>query len=186
MSTVTTEHDARRPPLAARAAWRCGSASSSLLIAVGFGVWIYQLSQGLQITNMRDNVIWGLYIITFMFFVGLSAGGLIVASAGRLFDVERFTPIVRLAVVEADGDDRHRGAAHHPRPRPSAAHLQPVHPRPLAVADDLGRHGHPHLPRALAASTCGSTRGATWPRAAAGWRSARRTRATRLALTTTT
>jgi len=72
-----------------------------LLIAVGFGVWVYQLNQGLQITHMRDNVIWGLYIITFMFFVGLSAGGLIVASAGRLFGVKRFAPIVRLAVVEA-------------------------------------------------------------------------------------
>jgi len=71
------------------------------LILIGFAVWIYQLSQGLQITHMRDNVIWGLYIISFMFFVGLSAGGLIVASAGRLFNVERFTPIVRLAVVEA-------------------------------------------------------------------------------------
>ena len=71
------------------------------LILLGFGVWIYQLAKGLQITNMRDNVIWGLYIISFMFFVGLSAGGLIIASAGRLFGVERFTPIVRLAVVEA-------------------------------------------------------------------------------------
>jgi dimethyl sulfoxide reductase membrane subunit len=71
------------------------------LILIGLGVWIYQLKQGLQITNMRDNVIWGLYIITFMFFVGLSAGGLIVASAGRLFGVEQFRPIVRLAVVEA-------------------------------------------------------------------------------------
>ena len=73
----------------------------SLLIAVGFGVWVYQLIRGLQITDMRDNVIWGLYIISFMFFVGLSAGGLIIASAGRLFGVERFAPIVRLAVVEA-------------------------------------------------------------------------------------
>jgi len=72
-----------------------------LLIAVGFGVWVYQTSHGLQITHMRDNVIWGLYIITFMFFVGLSAGGLIVASAGRLFDVKQFAPIVRLAIVEA-------------------------------------------------------------------------------------
>jgi len=72
-----------------------------VLILIGLGVWIYQLSQGLQITHMRDNVIWGLYIISFMFFVGLSAGGLIVASAGRLFDVKQFTPIVRLAVVEA-------------------------------------------------------------------------------------
>jgi molybdopterin-containing oxidoreductase family membrane subunit len=71
------------------------------LVLLGFGVWVYQVAKGLQITNMRDNVIWGLYIITFMFFVGLSAGGLIVASAGRLFGVEHFTPIVRLAVVEA-------------------------------------------------------------------------------------
>jgi len=71
------------------------------LILLGFGVWIYQIAKGLQITNMRDNVIWGLYIISFMFFVGLSAGGLIIASAGRLFGVERFAPIVRLAVVEA-------------------------------------------------------------------------------------
>ena len=65
------------------------------LIAIGFGVSIYQIFAGLQITNMRDNVIWGLYIISFMFFVGLSAGGLIIASAGRLFGVEHFTPIVR-------------------------------------------------------------------------------------------
>lgn len=71
------------------------------LLLVGFGVWIYQLTTGLQITNMRDNVIWGLYIISFMFFVGLSAGGLIIASAGRLFHVDRFKPIVRLAVLEA-------------------------------------------------------------------------------------
>jgi molybdopterin-containing oxidoreductase family membrane subunit len=36
-----------------------------------------------------------------MFFVGLSAGGLIVASAGRLFGVKAFKPIIRLAVLEA-------------------------------------------------------------------------------------
>ncbi len=72
-----------------------------VLAIIGLGVWVYQLTTGLQITNMRDNVIWGLYIISFMFFVGLSAGGLIIASAGRLFHVDRFKPIVRLAVVEA-------------------------------------------------------------------------------------
>jgi dimethyl sulfoxide reductase membrane subunit len=72
-----------------------------VLMGIGFGVWIYQLGKGLQITDMRDNVIWGLYIISFMFFVGLSAGGLIIASAGRLFHVDRFRPIVRLAVLEA-------------------------------------------------------------------------------------
>ena len=70
-------------------------------MAAGFAAWVYQLNEGLQVTDMRDNVMWGLYIVTFMFFVGLSAGGLIIASAGRLFGVTRFKPIVRLAVLEA-------------------------------------------------------------------------------------
>ena len=50
---------------------------------------------------MRNTVMWGQYILFFMFFVGLSAGGLIVASAGKLFGVKAFKPITRLAVLEA-------------------------------------------------------------------------------------
>jgi molybdopterin-containing oxidoreductase family membrane subunit len=100
VSTMTSDSTFAAPARASRAlTWWIVALVA--LILLGFGVWIYQLSSGLQITNMRDNVIWGFYIITFMFFVGLSAGGLIVASAGRLFGVERFAPIVRLAVVEA-------------------------------------------------------------------------------------
>jgi molybdopterin-containing oxidoreductase family membrane subunit len=70
-------------------------------LLAGLGAWIYQLTQGLVVTNMRNPMMWGLYITFFMFFVGLSAGGLIVASAGRLFGGARLKPIVRLAVVEA-------------------------------------------------------------------------------------
>jgi dimethyl sulfoxide reductase membrane subunit len=81
--------------------WRLWVIILGILVAAGLATWIYQITSGLQITHMRDNVMWGLYIITFMFFVGLSAGGLIVASAGRLFAGERFTPIARLALVEA-------------------------------------------------------------------------------------
>jgi Ni/Fe-hydrogenase subunit HybB-like protein len=50
---------------------------------------------------MRNAVMWGQYILFFMFFVGLLAGGLIVASAGRLFGVKALKPITRLAVLEA-------------------------------------------------------------------------------------
>jgi molybdopterin-containing oxidoreductase family membrane subunit len=70
-------------------------------MAVGFTAWLYQYSQGLVVTGLTNVVMWGQYILFFMFFVGLSAGGLIVASAGRLFGVKAFKPIVRLAVVEA-------------------------------------------------------------------------------------
>jgi molybdopterin-containing oxidoreductase family membrane subunit len=72
-----------------------------LVMLAGGGAWVYQLREGLAATNMRNTVMWGQYILFFMFFVGLSAGGLIVASSGRLFGARRFTPIVRLAVLEA-------------------------------------------------------------------------------------
>jgi molybdopterin-containing oxidoreductase family membrane subunit len=72
-----------------------------VLMAVGVGAFGYQFANGLVVTGMRNIVMWGQYILFFMFFVGLSAGGLIVASAGRLFGVKAFKPITRLAVLEA-------------------------------------------------------------------------------------
>ena len=72
-----------------------------VVIAMGAAAWLYQMSQGLRVTGLRNTVMWGQYILFFMFFVGLSAGGLIVASAGRLFGVRIFKPITRLAVLEA-------------------------------------------------------------------------------------
>ncbi len=71
------------------------------LMAAGIAAFAYQFQNGLIVTGMRNIVMWGQYILFFMFFVGLSAGGLIVASAGRLFGVKAFKPITRLAVLEA-------------------------------------------------------------------------------------
>ena len=76
----------------------------ALLLAVmtmGIAAFLYQFATGLSVTGMSNVVMWGQYILFFMFFVGLSAGGLIVASAGRLFGVKAFKPITRLAVLEA-------------------------------------------------------------------------------------
>jgi dimethyl sulfoxide reductase membrane subunit len=72
------------------------------LIALwAFGAWIYQLTQGLIVTGMRDEVSWGLYITTFAFFVGLSAGGLIMASASEVFGVKSLRPLARIGVLSA-------------------------------------------------------------------------------------
>lgn len=72
-----------------------------VIYAFGTGAWIYQISQGLGVTGMRNVVTWGLYITFFMFFVGLSAGGLVVASAATVFGVERLKPLSRLAIWTA-------------------------------------------------------------------------------------
>lgn len=71
----------------------------SFLALVGFGAWIYQLSNGLIVTGMRNIVSWGLYITAFMFFVGLSAGGLIVSSSATVFNIPSFKKVAIPAVI---------------------------------------------------------------------------------------
>ena len=62
------------------------------LMAVGVVAFAWQFANGLVVTGMRNTVMWGQYILFFMFFIGLSAGGLIVASAGRLFGARCSSP----------------------------------------------------------------------------------------------
>ena len=57
--------------------------------AFGLAAWIYELNKGLASTGMRDVVSWGMYIFTFAFFIGLSAGGLIMASSAEVFGDQR-------------------------------------------------------------------------------------------------
>ena len=48
---------------------------------------------------MNNSNSWGLYITAFMFFVGLSAGGLIVASSAHVFGIESFKRVSVPAVI---------------------------------------------------------------------------------------
>lgn len=65
---------------------------------VGVVLWGVQLSQGLIQTNMRQLDSWGLYLTNFMFFVGLSAGGLIISSVPKVFGISGFGPISKVAI----------------------------------------------------------------------------------------
>jgi molybdopterin-containing oxidoreductase family membrane subunit len=79
---------------------------TAILILLGlWGLvsWIYELSNGLTSTGMRDVVSWGMYIFSFAFFVGLSAGGLIVASSAEVFGIQALKPLSRLGVLSAAG-----------------------------------------------------------------------------------
>jgi molybdopterin-containing oxidoreductase family membrane subunit len=97
-SALLAPTPARPRPAAALIAW---IGLLLVVLAAGVAAFVYQFANGLVVTGMRNVVMWGQYILFFMFFVGLSAGGLIVASAGRLFGVRAFKPITRLAVLEA-------------------------------------------------------------------------------------
>ena len=69
------------------------------LTVAGVAAWIYQLANGLGVTGMSNGTSWGLYITCFMFFVGLSAGGLIVASSASVFHVKEYKKVALPAVI---------------------------------------------------------------------------------------
>lgn len=71
---------------------------AGIVTVVGIGLWVWQLTQGLVVTNMRNLDSWGVYITNFMFLVGLSAGGLIISSAPKLFGVKGFGGISKVAI----------------------------------------------------------------------------------------
>lgn len=72
-----------------------------LTCAFGLAAWIYELNKGLAATGMRDVVSWGMYIFTFAFFIGLSAGGLIMASSAEVFGIKALKPLSRVGVLSA-------------------------------------------------------------------------------------
>jgi Ni/Fe-hydrogenase subunit HybB-like protein len=62
----------------------------------------YQLQEGLVVTNLADwgsggGVTWGLYIGAFIWWVGIAHGGIILSAAVRLFGMDRYQPVARIA-----------------------------------------------------------------------------------------
>ena len=74
---------------------------AAVVAVIGIIFWIKQLSGGMVQTGMRNLDSWGLYITCFMFFVGLSAGGLIISSIPKAFGIEGFGNISKIAVWTA-------------------------------------------------------------------------------------
>ncbi|WP_139651720.1 NrfD/PsrC family molybdoenzyme membrane anchor subunit [Raoultibacter phocaeensis] len=75
-----------------------GIVIAAIVTVAGIALWGVQLTGGLVQTGMRNLDSWGLYITSFMFFVGLSAGGLIISSVPRAFGMKGFGGISKVAV----------------------------------------------------------------------------------------
>jgi molybdopterin-containing oxidoreductase family membrane subunit len=71
----------------------------AVLVVAGLGAWAYQIQTGLVATGMRNIFSWGLYIMIFVLFVGLSAGGLIISSTPKFFHSDSYEEIARLGVL---------------------------------------------------------------------------------------
>jgi molybdopterin-containing oxidoreductase family membrane subunit len=73
-------------------------AVSAIIVVMGLVLWMVQLTGGMVQTGMRNRDSWGLYITNFMFFVGLSAGGLIISSIPNAFGMKGFGDISKVAI----------------------------------------------------------------------------------------
>ncbi len=67
------------------------------LILLGAFAWFWQLSRGLTVTGMNTSVCWGIYIINFVFFIGLSHAGTLISAILRLLNSESRRAITRVA-----------------------------------------------------------------------------------------
>lgn len=74
---------------------------AAIVTVAGIACWMMQLSGGMVQTGMRNYDSWGLYITCFMFFVGLSAGGLIISSIPNAFGMQGFGGISKVAIWTA-------------------------------------------------------------------------------------
>lgn len=67
------------------------------LFAWGFFAFVHQLRHGLAVTAMTDYFSWGVYIINFVFFIGISMAGSLISAILRLTGAEWRKPITRMA-----------------------------------------------------------------------------------------
>lgn len=67
------------------------------IVAWGGYAFSTQLRKGLIVTDMRNYVLWGLYISNFVFFIGISHAGTLISAILRVTKAGWRTPITRMA-----------------------------------------------------------------------------------------
>jgi len=68
----------------------------SVIIAIGLYALILQIVKGHSITGMRDNVVWGVYIINFVYILGISYAGALLAGVFHLARIKWARPLQRI------------------------------------------------------------------------------------------
>lgn len=60
-----------------------------------FGAWGYMISTGMWVTGLRRPIYWGVFIVTFVFWIGISHAGTFVSAILRVFKSEFRRPFTR-------------------------------------------------------------------------------------------
>jgi len=70
-----------------------------VVILVGLVAFVLQVIKGHEITGMRDNVVWGIYIINFIFFVCLSYSGAFISGILHFFKTPWKNSVSRIVEI---------------------------------------------------------------------------------------
>lgn len=84
------------------AGWIAFFVAMGLVVAVGIYAYSTQIVNGLVVTSLRDlgtmlGATWGLYVVYYVYFVGVSFAGITVAALIRLFNFEKLRSVARIA-----------------------------------------------------------------------------------------
>lgn len=63
----------------------------------GLFAWAWQIKNGLKVTGLNAPVFWGIYLINFVFFIGISHAGTLISSILRITETEWRRPFTRAA-----------------------------------------------------------------------------------------
>lgn len=78
-------------------AWFIGLGVAVACLIVGAACWTYQIHEGLGVAGYNPPVMWGVYIITFVFWVGIGHAGTLISAILYLFRAGFRTTIYRCA-----------------------------------------------------------------------------------------
>src|SRR6476659_4005639 len=78
-------------------AWFIGLGTAIFFLLIGISAWMYQIYNGLGVAGYNPPVMWGVYIITFVFWVGIGHAGTLISAILYLFRAGFRTTIYRCA-----------------------------------------------------------------------------------------
>lgn len=81
--------------------WYVAMGVLGIVVLVGFYALIQQIVHDHIITGMRDNVVWGAYIVNFIFMLGLSYAGAIISGVFHLGRIDWGKPLIRIIEIIA-------------------------------------------------------------------------------------
>ncbi len=94
---MDVEHDMLATLRPMGRAGRLWIASLLAICVMAFVAWLYQIANGLRVTDMRNYVSWGAYMTNFVFFIGISHAGTLISAILRVTDAGWRRPITRMA-----------------------------------------------------------------------------------------